>query len=179
MGYVISIDLPIPKRASTTHHTVFDMRHAVILSDTVDAKLARLFLIQVRDPAFEGHWQAHIQKTALRLIKLRLMDEMYRTLVPEDYIAIWPRRFTAPPGGALEFSMVAIAETIVKIYAPETAPHVKSIDQRCREAPFEYKMKDQDIEEKYLQLIENHFLGETLCEEDDDGVVLAALEAED
>jgi hypothetical protein len=33
-------------------------------------------------------------------------------------------------------------------------------------------MKDQDIEEKfiilYLQLIENHFLGETLSEEDDD-----------
>jgi hypothetical protein len=144
----------------------------LILSDTVDAKLARLFLIQARDPAFEGHWSAHIQKTALRLIKLRLMDEMYRTLVPENEIAIWPRRLTAPPGEPLEFSMIAIAEIIVKIYAPETAPHVKSIDQRCREAPFEYNMKDQDTEEKfiilYLQLIENHFLGETLSEEDDD-----------
>jgi hypothetical protein len=98
------------------------------------------------------------------------MDEVYRTLVPENEIAIWPRRLTAPPGEALEFSMVAIAETIVKIYAPETAPHVKSIDQRCREAPFKYKMNDQDIEEKfiilYLQLIENHFLGETLPEDD-------------
>jgi hypothetical protein len=172
MDNVIANDPPIPKRAATAHHTVFNMRHAVILFDTVDAKLARLFLIQARDPAFEGHWSAHIQKTALRLIKLRLMDEMYRTLVPENLIAIWPRRLTAPRGEALEFSMVAIAETIVKIYAPETAPHVKSIDQRCREAPFEYKMKDRDIEEKfiilYLQLIENHFLGETLSEEDDD-----------
>jgi hypothetical protein len=172
MGNVISNDPPIPKRAATTHHTVFNMRHAVILSDTVDAKLARLFLIQARDPAFEGHWSAHIQKTALRLIKLRLMDEIYRTLAPENEIAIWPRKLTAPPGEPLEFSMIAIAEIIVKIYAPETAPHVKSIDQRCREAPFEYKMKDQDIEEKfiilYLQLIENHFLGETLPEEDDD-----------
>jgi hypothetical protein len=172
MGNVISNDPPIPKRAATTHHTVFNMRHAVIISDTVDAKLARLFLIQARDPAFEGHWSAHIQKTALRLIKLRLMDKMYRTLVPENEIAIWPRRLTAPPGEALEFSMITIAEIIVKIYAPETAPHVKSIDRRCREAPFEYKMKDQDIEEKfiilYLQLIENHFLGETLSEKDDD-----------
>jgi hypothetical protein len=77
MGNVISNDPPIPKRAATTHHTVFNMRHAVILSDTVDAKLARAFLIQARDPAFEGHWSAHIQMTALRLIKLRLMDEMY------------------------------------------------------------------------------------------------------
>jgi hypothetical protein len=94
------------------------------------------------------------------------MDEMYRTLVPENEISIWPRRLTAPPGEALEFSTITIAETIVKIYAPETAPHVKSIDQRCRKAPFEYKMKDQNVEEHliilYLQLIENHFLGETL-----------------
>jgi hypothetical protein len=169
IGNVIANHPPIPKRAATTHHTVFNMRHAVIVFDTVDAKLARLFFIQPRDPAFEGHWSAHIQKTALRLIKLRLMDEVYRTLVPENEIAIWPRRLTAPPEEALEFSMVAIAETIVKIYAPETAPHVKSIDQRCREAPFAYKMKDQDVEEKfiilYLQLIENHFLGETLSEE--------------
>jgi hypothetical protein len=101
MGNIISNDPPIPKRAATTHHTVFDMRHAVILSDTVDAKLVRLFLIQARGPAFEGHWSAHIQKTAFRLIKLRLMDAMYRTLVPENEIAIWPRRLTAPPGEAL------------------------------------------------------------------------------
>jgi hypothetical protein len=115
MGNVISNDPPIPKRAATTHHTVFNMRHAVILSDTVDAKLARLFLIQARDPAFEGHWSAHIQKTALRLIKLRLMDEMYRPLVPENEIAIWPKRLIAPPGEPLAFSMIAIAEIIVKI----------------------------------------------------------------
>jgi hypothetical protein len=172
MGNVISNDPLIPKRAATTHHTVFNMRHAVILPDTVDSKLAKLFLVQARDPAFEGHWSAHIQKTALRLIKLRFMDEMYRTLAPENKIAIWPRRLTVPPGEALEFPMIAIAETIVKIYAPETPPHVKSIDQRCREAPFKYKMKDQDVEEHYvifyLQLIENHFLGQTLSEKDDD-----------
>jgi hypothetical protein len=68
--------------------------------------------------------------------------------------------------------MITIAKTIVKMYAPETAPHVKSIDQRCRKAPFEYKMKDQDVKDHYivlyLQLNENHFLGETLSEEDDD-----------
>jgi hypothetical protein len=100
------------------------------------------------------------------------MDEMYRTLVPENEISIWPRRLTAPQGEPLEFPMITIAEIIVKIYAPETAPHVKSIDQRCREALFEYVMKDQNVEEKfrvlYLQLIKNHFLGEKLSEEDDD-----------
>jgi hypothetical protein len=124
MGNVIAKDPPIPKRAATTHYIVFNMRHAVILSDTVDAKFAKLFLVQARDPAFEGHWSAHIQKIKLQS---RLMDEMYRTLVPENEIAIWPRRLAAPPGEALEFSMITIAETIVKIYAPETAPHVKSI----------------------------------------------------
>jgi hypothetical protein len=84
----------------------------------------------------------------------------------------WPRRLTAPQGERLGFPMITITEIIVKIYAPETAPHVKSIDQRCREAPFEYVMNDQNVEEKYivlyLKLIENHFLGETLSEEDDD-----------
>jgi hypothetical protein len=140
------------------------MRHAVVLSLTVDAKLARAFLIR---GTLVGTYS-----TALRLIKLRLMDEMYRPLVPENEIAIWPRRLTAPQGEQLEFPMITITEIIVKIYAPETAPHVKSIDQRCREAPFEYVMNDQNVEEKYivlyLKLIENHFLGETLSEEDDD-----------
>jgi 3-deoxy-D-arabino-heptulosonate 7-phosphate (DAHP) synthase len=68
MGNVVANDPPIPKRVATAHHTVFNMRHAVILSDTHDAKLARASLTQARDPAFEGHWSAHIQKTALRLI---------------------------------------------------------------------------------------------------------------
>jgi hypothetical protein len=68
--------------------------------------------------------------------------------------------------------MITIAETIVKIYAPETAPQVKSIDQRCREALFEYKMKDQAVEEKfiiqYIHLVENHFLAETISDADND-----------
>jgi hypothetical protein len=76
------------------------------------------------------------------------------------------------PGGKLEYSMITIAETIVKIYAPETAPQVKSIDQRCREAPFEYKMKDQAVEEKfiiqYIHLVENRFLAETISDADND-----------
>jgi hypothetical protein len=80
------------------------------------------------------------------------MDEMYRTLVPENENSIWPRILTAPQEEPLEFPVITIAEIIVKIYAPETAPHVKSIDQRCREAPFEYVMKDQKVEEKYIVL---------------------------
>jgi hypothetical protein len=34
MANVIANDPPIPKLAATAHHTVFNMRHAVILSDT-------------------------------------------------------------------------------------------------------------------------------------------------
>jgi hypothetical protein len=103
MGNVISNDPPIPKRSSTTHHAVFNVRHAVILADTVDARLAKLFLVQVSDPTVEEHWSTHIQKTALRLIRLRLQDEMYRTLVPENEINIWPRRLSSPPGMARLF----------------------------------------------------------------------------
>jgi hypothetical protein len=165
MGNVIANYPPIPKRAATTHHTVFNMRHAIILSDTVDAKPSER-------PSFRGILVSTFSENSITPDKKRLMDEICRTLVPENEITIWPRRRTASPGEALEFSMITIAETIVKIYAPETAPHVKSIDQRCREAPFKYKMKDQNIEEHfivpYLQLIEDRFLGETLSEEDDD-----------
>ena len=38
----------------------------------------------------------------------------------------------------------------MKIYSPETAPQSKSIDQRCREAAFGYKMSDQSIEENHI-----------------------------
>jgi hypothetical protein len=100
------------------------------------------------------------------------MDEMYRTLVLENEITIWLGRHNAPPGEPMEIPMITIAETIVKLYAPETAPQVKSSDQRCREAPFEYKMKDQAVEEKFLilflRLVENHFLDETLSDIDND-----------
>ena len=54
----------------------------------------------------------------------------------------------------------------MKIYAPETAPQTKSVDQRCREAHFKYKMEDQSIEEKhlsgYMDIVENFYLGETI-----------------
>jgi hypothetical protein len=38
---------------------------------------------------------------------------MYRTLVPENEIDIWPRRLSSPPGGKLEYPMITVAETIV------------------------------------------------------------------
>jgi hypothetical protein len=49
------------------------------------------------------------------------MGEIYRTLVPENEISIWPRRLTAPQGEPLEFPMITIAEIIVKICAPENS----------------------------------------------------------
>ena len=167
MGNVVTNDPPIPKRViDQTQHTVFNMRTATILSDTVDERLAKLFLVQARDPTFAGTWQTHIQKKALRLIRFRLHDVMYRSLVPQNEIHIWPARLTAPAGQPLEHSLLEIAETIMKIYAPETAPQTKSIDQRCREAHFEYKMKDQSLEEKhlsgYMDIVENFYLGETI-----------------
>ena len=101
MGNVVQNDPPIAKRApEQTEQTVFNMRHAVFLSDTVDKKLAKAFLIQARDPAFKGHYETHRQKTALRLIRLRLHDVTYRSLVPIHEIAIWPKKTTTSMGGA-------------------------------------------------------------------------------
>ena len=57
MGNVVTNDPPIPKRViDQTQHTVFNMRTSTILSDTVDERLARLFLVQARDPTFAGTW---------------------------------------------------------------------------------------------------------------------------
>ena len=55
MGNVVQNDPPIAKRApEQAEQTVFNIRYAVFLSDTVDEKLAKAFLIQARDPAFKG-----------------------------------------------------------------------------------------------------------------------------
>ena len=175
MGNVVNNDThdsQLPKRAAeTTHQTVFNMKAAVTLNDVVDESLARRFLVQARDNAFTGHWSTFIQKTALRLIRFRLYDHSFRTLVPKIEIDMWPLRPPDHPKG-LEYSMLQIAEIIFKIYAPETAPNVKSIEQRCRECPFEYDMLDQMVEEKflnlYLQTIDNHYLGVTLDPIQDD-----------
>ena len=89
MGNIVQNDPPIAKKAvEQTEQTVFNMRHAVFLSDTVDEKLAKAFLIQARDPAFKVHYTTHIQKTALRLIRFFLHDVTYRSLVPIHEISI-------------------------------------------------------------------------------------------
>ena len=75
-----------------THQTVFNMRTAVSLTDTVNETLAAKFLVQARDPTFKGRWDSHIQPHALFLIRLRLHDPTYRTLCPLDEIPIWPNR---------------------------------------------------------------------------------------
>jgi transposase InsO family protein len=173
MGNVIQNDPPIRKRdpSCQTQHTLFNMRKAVILSDVVNAKLAKEFLIQATDPTFQGTWQNHIQKKALRAIRFRLQDITYRSLVPQTEINIWPAKSSAPAGQPLEYSLLVIAETIMKIYAPETAPNIKSIDQRIKEAPFGYKMKDQSIEEGFLggilDIVDNFYLGVELPPEQD------------
>jgi hypothetical protein len=106
----------------------------VVLFDVADETLTKRFLIQARDHIFYELWENHIQKNALRLIRLQPQDVMYRPLVPENETNIWPKRLTAFPGEKLEFSMITVAETTVKIYAPETAPQIKSID--CRPVPY-------------------------------------------
>ena len=58
----------------------------------------------------------HIHKKALRLIRLRHGDVMYRALVQQNEINIWPPRLPALAGQPL-------AETIMNIYSQETAPH--------------------------------------------------------
>ncbi len=139
MGNVIQNDPPISKKAAEqTQQTLFNLRTATILSDAVDAKLARLFLDQARDPKFSGTWQTHIQKKALILIRLRLHDVTFRSLVPQNEISIWPRKLVSHAGQPAEHSLLEIAEMVMKIYAPETAPQTKSIEQHCREAAFAY-----------------------------------------
>ena len=68
--------------------------------------------------------------------------------------------------------MIEIAETIMKLYAPEAAPQTKSIDPRCREALFGYRISNQNIEEKYLAdylvLIDPHYLASKIPPEHDD-----------
>ena len=117
MDNVVYNDVQLPKRAAeTTHQTVFKMKAAVTLNDIVDESLARRFLVQARNNAFTGHWSTFIQKTALRLIRFRLYDHSFRTLVPKAEIDIWPLRPPDHPKG-LEYSMLQIAEIIFKIYA--------------------------------------------------------------
>ena len=55
-----------------THQTVFNMRTAVSLTDTVNETFAAKFL--------KGRWESHIQPHALFLIRLRLHDTTYRAL---------------------------------------------------------------------------------------------------
>ena len=97
---------------------------------------------------------------------------MYRSLVPLHEIAIWPVKTTTPTGQVPQYSLLEIAETIMKLYAPEAAPQTKAIDQRCREAAFGYKMSDQLVEEKhllaYLELVENNYLGQECLPEQND-----------
>ena len=68
--------------------------------------------------------------------------------------------------------MIEIAETIMKLYAPEAAPQTKSIDQRCREAVFAYRMDDQNIEEKnltsYHMLVDHNYLAAAITPEQND-----------
>ena len=71
-----------------------------------------------------------------------------------------------------QYSLLEIAEIIMKLYPPEAAPQMKAIDQRCREASFAYKMSQQLPEEThllaYIQLVENHYLGQECSPEQND-----------
>ena len=172
MGNVVQNDPHITKRAEDqTRRSAFKMSKSVILSDTVDERLAKAFLVQARDPTFDGQWGAYIQKQALRLIRLRLHDNTYRSLVPANAIHLWPRK-NLLTGNTEAYTMIEIAETIMKLNAPEAAPQTKSIDQRCREAAFAYLIDDQNIEEKYwtayLILVDHNYLAAEMTPDQND-----------
>ena len=130
MGNVVPNE---PTIQDLTQQTVFNMRNAVFLTDTVNEILANSFLVQAQDPTSRGRWDSHIQPQALDLIRLRLHDENYRTLCPLEQIPIWPIRLPNLMGEPQQYTLLQIAETIQKLYAPEAAPQTKSIEQRCRE----------------------------------------------
>ena len=113
-----------------TQQTVFNMRNAVFLTDTVNETLANSFLIQAQDPTFRGRWDSHIQPQVLGLIRLRLHDSTYRTLCPLEQISIWPIRLPNALGEPQRYTLLEIAETIQKLYAPEAAPQTTSIELR-------------------------------------------------
>ena len=174
MGNVVPPERPVQ---DLTQQSVFNIRNAVFLTDTVNETLANNFLLQAQDPTFRGRWDSHIQPQALELIRLRLHDITYRTLCPLDQISIWPLRLPNTLGEPQRYTLLEIAETVQKLYAPEAAPQTKSIEQRCREAAFIYDMKDQSIEEvhlmAYLMLVKHDYLGSALTTAQDD--VLARI----
>ena len=94
MGNVVQNDPPIAKRpVEQAEQAVFNMRHAVFLSDTVDEKLAKAFLIQSRDPAFKGHFTTHIvpfffSKPNVIFIRLMFLCSLIQTLL-QDECRLW------------------------------------------------------------------------------------------
>ena len=67
MGNVIQNEPLNTKRAEEQpRRSVFNMSKAVILSDTVDERLAKAFLVQARDPTFDGHMDLAWLKAGVR-----------------------------------------------------------------------------------------------------------------
>lgn len=72
-----------------TQRTVFNMRASATLYDTVDERLARLFLVQAGDGILNRTWNKQFLKKAIRLIRFRLHD-----VFPQNEMNIWPAKLS-------------------------------------------------------------------------------------
>lgn len=133
----------------------------VVLSDTVDEEFARSLWRQARDTHVTYHWSQLITRTALRMIRFRLYDFQYRTIVHQRDIDTWPLR-----NDNTEPTLLQIAEVVLKMFDSKYSRGLKSIEEQCREYPFEYCIDAESIEDGFLDgyyaLVDDYYYLETI-----------------
>ena len=176
MGNVVQNDFPnqqaIRKRSAdqmqNSNQTLINVRDAVILVDLVNEELATKFYVQSQQPNFNLLISQVILPDALTMIRIRLRNSAFRSLVPHDEVLTWPKD---------NMTMREVAEIIMRIYSSEVKNFNKTIEQQMRELPFGYSIGDETIEESHimniLKTVKNHFMGVEL-----DSVTDAALAKE-
>jgi uncharacterized protein (DUF2164 family) len=99
MGNVVQNDFPnqqaIRKRSAdqmqNSNQTLINVRDAVILVDLVNEELATKFYVQSPQPNFNLLISQVILPDALTMIRIRLKNSAFRSLVPHDEVLTWPK----------------------------------------------------------------------------------------
>ena len=161
MGNVIQHDFPnqksIRKRSAdqmqNLTQTLIIARDAVILVDLINEELATKFYVQSQQPNFNLMISQVILPDALTMIRIRLLNSAFKSLVPRDEVLTWPKE---------DMTMREVAEVIMHIYSSKLKNN-KAIEQQIREVPFGYSINDETIEELHimniLKTVKNHFMG--------------------
>ena len=96
----------------------------MILVDLVNEDLATKFYIQSQRPNFNLLISQVILPDALTMIRIRLRNSAFRSLVPHDEVLTWPKD---------NMTMREVAEIIMRIYSSEVKNFNKTIEQQMRE----------------------------------------------